>query len=85
MNAAKEAKASNLNIRDSLRKVGAAFLSSREVSSQECVYRCMPELWLRKVFPKTVFVSTDFPEKRVRVAKSKPELDELHDNSTQKY
>ena len=77
VNAAKEAKASNLKIRDSLRKVGAAFLSSREVSSQECVYRCMPELWLRKVFPKTVFVSTDFPEKRVRVAKSKPELDEL--------
>lgn len=82
VNAAKEAKASNLNIRDSLRKVGAAFLSSTEVSSQECVYRCMPELWLRKVFPKTVFVSTDFPEKRVRVAKSKPELDELHDDST---
>ena len=85
VNAAKEAKASNLNIRDSLRKVGAAFLSSREVSSQECVYRCIPELWLRKVFPKTVFVSTDFPEKRVRVAKSKPELDELPDDSTDIY
>ena len=39
VNAAKEANATNLNIRDSLRKVGAAFLSSREVSSQECVYR----------------------------------------------
>ena len=45
----------------------------------------MSELWLRKVLSKTVFLSTDFPEKRVRVAKSKPELDELHDNSTQKY
>ena len=77
--------ASNLNIRDSLRKVGATFLSSREVSSQECVYRCMPELWLRKVFSKTVFLSTDFPEKRVRVAKSKPELDELPDDSTDIY
>lgn len=30
----------------------------------------MPELWLRKIFPKTVFVSTDMPEKRPRVAKS---------------
>ncbi|PFX25326.1 E3 ubiquitin-protein ligase DTX3L [Stylophora pistillata] len=59
LNAAKEAKDSNLNIRDKLRKIGAAFLSTREVSSQECVYRCMPELWLRKVYPKTVFVSTD--------------------------
>ena len=52
--AAKEAKSSNLNVRDSLRKIGAAFLSTREVSAQECVYRCMPELWLRKVFPKTL-------------------------------
>ena len=42
--AAKEAKQSNLNVRDTLRKVGAACLSTREVSSQECVYRSMPEL-----------------------------------------
>ena len=71
LSAAKEAKASNLNIRDTLRKIGAVFLSTREESSQECVYvRCMPELWLRKVFPKTVFVSTNLPEKRVGVSKS---------------
>ncbi len=48
MNAAKEAKEANLNVRDGLRKIGAAFLSTREVNAQECVYRCMPELWLRK-------------------------------------
>ena len=45
----------------------------------------MPELWLRKVFPKTVFVSTDLPEKRVRVTKTQQELDELHDDSTDIY
>ena len=45
----------------------------------------MPELWLRKVFPKTVFVSTNLPEKRVRVSKSQSELDELHDDSTDIY
>ena len=83
--AAKEATALNLPVRDSLRKIGAAFLSTREVSSQECVYRCMPELWLRNVFPKTVFVSTDLPEKRVRVTKSQQELDELDDDSTDIY
>jgi hypothetical protein len=44
----KKAKEANLNVRDGLRKIGAAFLSTREVSAQECVYRCMPELWLRK-------------------------------------
>ena len=82
INATKEAKQSNISIRDGLRKIGAAFLSTREVSAQECVYRCMPELWLRKIFPKTVFVSTDFAENRVRFAKTQQELDELNDDST---
>ena len=82
INAAKEAKATNMNVQDGLRKIGAAFLSSREVSSQECVYRCMPELWLRKIFPATVFVNTDLPDKRLRVTKSQQDLEELDDEST---
>ena len=41
---AKEARIQNLDSGDTLRKIVAAFLSSREVSSQECVYRCLPEL-----------------------------------------
>ena len=82
MNAAKEAKDNNLNIRESLRKVGTAFLSCREVSAQECVYRCMPELWLRKTFPCIVFVNTGLPEERCRVAKSQEEIEALDDEST---
>ena len=82
MNAAKEAKSLNLNIRDGLKKIGAAFLSTREVSSQECVYRCMPELWLRKIFPATIFVNTNLADKRIRVAKTQDELDELDGDST---
>ena len=82
VNAAKEAKQENLNVRDGLKKIGAAFLSTREVSSQECVYRCMPELWLRKIFPATIFVNTNIPDKRIRVAKSQQELDDLDDEST---
>ena len=50
MNAAREAKDNNLNVKESLKKVGGAFLSCREVSAQGCVYRCMPEFWLRKIF-----------------------------------
>ena len=42
----------------------------------------MPELWLRKIFPRTVFVNTDLPDKRVRVAKTQQELEELDDEST---
>ena len=35
-----------------------------------------------KIFPGTVFVSTDLPEKRVHVTKSKQELEDLDDDST---
>ena len=79
----KKRKLTIWTIRDSLREIGAAFLSTREVSSQECVYRCMPELWLRKIFPATVFISTDLPDKRKRVTKTKRELDDLDDESTE--
>ena len=82
VNAAKEARKENLSIREGLKNIGAAFLSTREVSSQESVYRCLPELWLRKIFPATVFISTDLPDKRVRVAKSQDELEELDHDST---
>jgi len=85
MNAAKEAKNANMTVKEGLKKIGAAFLSTREVSSQESAYRCMPELWLRKIFPGTVFVSTDLPDKRIRVAKSKEELDDLDNDSTDIY
>ena len=36
----------------------------------------------RKIFPGTVFLSTDLPKKRVRVTKSKQELDDFDDDST---
>lgn len=42
----------------------------------------MPELWLRKIFPATVFVSTDLPDKRLIVTKSQQDLEELDDEST---
>lgn len=45
----------------------------------------MPKLWLRKVFPKTIFVNTKFSDKLLRVARSQQELDELDDESTDIY
>ena len=81
-NATKEAKANNLNVKEGLKKVGAAFLSCREVSAHECVYRCMPELWLRKTFPGIVFVNTGLPQERLRVAKCQEELEALDEDST---
>ena len=80
--AAKEVFKQNLNIKDSLKKLGATFLSAREVSAQECVYRCMPELWLRKMFPGTIFVSTDLPENRLKMIKKSQDLEQLDEHST---
>ena len=80
--AAKEARKENLNLKQSLKKIGAAFLSSREVSSQECVYRCLPELWLRKTFPGTIFINTGLPGERIRTMKSQEKIAELEDDST---
>ena len=80
-----EAKKSNLSLKNTLKNIGAAFLSTREVSSQECVYRCLPELWLRKTFPGTIFINTDLPEKRIRMRKSQQQLSELEDDSTEIY
>ena len=66
INAAKEAKEANLNVRDGLRKIGAAFLSTREVSAQECVYRCMPKLCkeIMKCRKIKAFIRYHTPNKR---------------------
>ena len=68
-----------------IKKIGAAFLNSREVSSQECVYRCLPELWLRKTLSETVFINTALPEQRVRTMKSKEQMAGLDDDSTESF
>ena len=69
--AAKEPKKENLGLKQSLKKIGVAFLSSREVSSQKCVYRCLPELWLRKTFPGTLYINAGLLEARIKTMKSK--------------
>ena len=50
-----------------------------------CLQMYAPELWLRKISPKTVFVSTNVPDKRVHVTKTQSELDDLDDDSTDIY
>ena len=42
----------------------------------------MPELWLRKVFRRVIFLNSNMPEKRCRMFRDKEELDELPENST---
>ena len=76
--AAKETKKQNLNVRDAMKKIAY----SRQLSVQEAVYNVLPELWLRKCSPGISFINTNLPNNRIRMIKSKKELDLLPDHST---
>ena len=45
----------------------------------------MPELWLRKTFPKVIFLNSNLPECQYRVFCKNEELDELLDNSSDTF
>ena len=70
---------------EQMKTIAHAYSSKRECSLQEAVYHIMPELWLRKVFPAVVNVSSDVPEKRVKMILSKKELSLLPEDSTDIY
>ena len=58
-----------------------AYTLKRECSVQEAKYLVMPELCLRKIFPKVIFLNTNLPEKRYKIFKQKNETDKLPDDS----
>ena len=37
-----------------MKSVAKAYVTKREVSVQEAVYLSLPQLWLRKIFPRVV-------------------------------
>ena len=43
------------------------YATKKKCSVQEAVYLVMPELWLRKTFPKVLFLNNNIPEKRYRI------------------
>ena len=47
-----------------MKAIAKAYASKRECSVQEAVYSLMPELWLRKVFPRVIFLNSNMPEKK---------------------
>ena len=80
--AAKEIKNQNLNVRDAMKKIAYSFISSRQVSVQEAVYNVLPELWFRKCSQGISFINTNLPSNRIRIIKSKEEIELLPDKST---
>ena len=63
-----------------MKKIAIAFLSFRQCTIQEAVYKLLPELWLRKIFPAISFANINLPDKRSRMCKSLEDLEELPDD-----
>ena len=75
--AAKEPFVSGKSNFEKMKAIARAYMTKWECSVQETVYPVMPELWLRKTFPKVIFLNINLPEKRYRVFRDKESLDEL--------
>ena len=64
-----------------LRKVGSAFLTHREIVSQEAVYRIL-SMPLKQLSRGIVFINTNPKNERIAVLKNKNMLSNLHDDDT---
>ena len=74
---ASEARTEELKVQ--MRKVGSAFLTHREVSAQETVYRIL-SLPMKQVSRSVVFVDTNPKNERIAVLKNSASLRELDDD-----
>ena len=75
------AEARTDELRTQLRKVGSAFLSHREVSAQEAVYRLL-SLPMKQLSRSVVFVNTNPKHERIALLKNPDSLSQLNDNDT---
>ena len=80
--AAEEAGISGKRELKKIRAIAKAFSKERECSVGEAVYLVMPELWLRKTFPKVIFLNSNVPGKRYRMFRSKEDLQGVPGDST---
>ena len=72
--AAREAYESGKPVCERIKSVVRAYRTQREMSVQEAVTIALPELWLRKTCPTTVFANSNLPEKRYRICRSEAEI-----------
>ena len=68
-------------LKSQMRKVGSAFLTHREVSAQEAVYRLL-SLPMKQLSRSVVFVDTNPKSERIAVLKDKNILDQLDNDDT---
>ena len=80
--AAKEALSGNKSHYEKIKAIARVYATKMEYSVQEAMYLFMLQLWLRKIFPKEVFLNSNSPDKRYEIFKKKNEIDVLPDDST---
>ena len=64
-----------------MKAIAQAYASNRECSVQETVCHCLPELFLRKVFPGVMYANTNISEKRCKILRSQQKISKLTDES----
>ena len=79
--AVQEIKLQNLSARVAMKKLAYSFICSRQMSIEEAVYLCLPELWLRKCLPGVMFLNTNLPHEQIRLLKTEKELLEMPGDS----
>ena len=80
--AATNAKELSLNKFEEMKNIARAYITHREISVQEAVYHILPELYLRKTYPRVEFLNTNIPEERVKMCLPKDKLENLDDDCT---
>lgn len=61
---AKEAVLANKSENDQIKSIAKHNPDKANVLVWEAAFLLMPELWLRKLFPRVIFLSGKLPEKR---------------------
>ncbi|XP_046810029.1 uncharacterized protein LOC124420612 [Lucilia cuprina] len=77
-----EIRAGNFTVKQRLQHIGNKFISASEVSAQEASYNILG-MHLSQCISPEVYINTFIPEKRVRIIKSRQELEKLSSESTE--
>ena len=80
--AAREAFDTKLDQFNTMKNILKAYASNREYSVQEAVYHILPELYLRRIFPRVQLVKTNLPEERSKMLQTEEQLSSLPEDST---
>ena len=80
-----EIKLKNLSARLAMKKLTSSFIYLRQISVQEAVYLCLPELWLRKCQLSVLFLNNNLHHERIGLLKTEKELLEMFEDSKYIY